>query len=64
MLKTGDILDEKYWIRNLIGQGGMSRVYLAENETADAVWAIKEAAKNGYIDQWAVMQIRFQSPIL
>ena len=56
MLKTGDILDEKYRIRNLLGQGGMSRVYLAENKTADAVWAIKEAAKNGYIDRWAVMQ--------
>ena len=56
MLKTGDILDEKYRIRNLIGQGGMSRVYLAENETADAVWAIKEVEKKGYLDQRVVMQ--------
>ncbi len=56
MIKTGDMLDEKYWIRNLIGQGGMSRVYLAENKTADAVWAIKEVQKKGYINQWVVIQ--------
>lgn len=56
MLKTGDILDGKYRIRGLLGQGGMSRVYFAENKTADAVWAVKEVQKRGYIDQWAVIQ--------
>ena len=56
MLKNGDVLDEKYWIRKQIGQGGMSKVYLAENKMADTLWAIKEVQKRGYIDQFAVAQ--------
>lgn len=42
-LKNGDVLKGKYEILALIGEGGMSRVYLARDlELANKQWAIKE----------------------
>ena len=46
MLETGSILDGKYKILNVIGQGGMSVVYLAINERANKTWAVKEVRKD------------------
>lgn len=42
-LKNGDVLKGKYEILALIGEGGMSRVYLARDlELVNKQWAIKE----------------------
>lgn len=47
MLEIGSVVDGKYKILNVIGQGGMSVVYLAMNEKANKQWAIKEVRKDG-----------------
>lgn len=49
MLKLDSVLDGKYRILKIIGRGGMSIVYLAVNERANKLWAIKEIAKTDYI---------------
>lgn len=42
MLKAGFVLDGKYRILSVIGQGGMSTVYLAVHERLKQKWAVKE----------------------
>ncbi len=42
MLKTGDLLEGKYRILELAGQGGMSNVYRAVHEKLQKEWAVKE----------------------
>lgn len=43
-LTTGQILGGRYSITGLIGAGGMSRVYLAEDlRLPGKVWAVKES---------------------
>ena len=42
MLQIGSYVDGKYKVLSMIGQGGMSVVYLALNEKANKTWAIKE----------------------
>lgn len=56
MLEIGSIVDGKYKILNKIGQGGMSVVYLAMNESANKQWAIKEVRKDGVKDFDVVKQ--------
>ncbi|MCI6041911.1 serine/threonine protein kinase [bacterium] len=50
MLQIGSVVDGKYKVLNIIGQGGMSVVYLAINERANKTWAIKEIRKEGVQD--------------
>ena len=38
----GDILDGRYKILRILGQGGMGKVYLAENIKLGNLWAVKE----------------------
>lgn len=45
MLEIGSVVDNKYKILHEIGKGGMSRVYLAINESSNKEWAIKEIKK-------------------
>lgn len=45
MASVGQVIDEKYEILKLIGQGGMSRVYLAMDKRLNKQWAIKEIEK-------------------
>lgn len=45
MLRPGDILDRKYKILELIGEGGMSKVWLARDEKLGSFWAVKEISK-------------------
>lgn len=45
-LSCGSLIGGKYRILQEIGHGGMSRVYLAVNETVNRKWAIKEL-RNG-----------------
>jgi len=47
VLEIGSLVDGKYKVLNIIGQGGMSVVYLAMNEKANKQWAIKEVRKDG-----------------
>ena len=50
MLQIGSVVDGKYKVLSIIGQGGMSVVYLALNERANKTWAIKEIRKEGVQD--------------
>lgn len=56
MLQIGSLIDGKYKILSIIGQGGMSTVYLAINERANKPWAIKEVRKNGVSNYEIVKQ--------
>ena len=47
MLEIGSVVNGTYKILNVIGQGGMSVVYLAMNERANKQWAIKEIRNDG-----------------
>lgn len=45
MIRPGDIIDGKYEVVRLVGEGGMSRVWLARDFFLDKVWAVKEVDK-------------------
>lgn len=45
MLRKGSIIDNKYEILKKIGQGGMSRVWLAMDTHVNKQWAVKEIDK-------------------
>ena len=45
MAKIGQVIDGKYEILTLIGQGGMSKVYLAMDRRLNKQWAVKEIQK-------------------
>lgn len=45
MATIGQVIDDKYEILKLIGQGGMSRVYLAMDKRLNKQWAVKEIEK-------------------
>ena len=45
MAQIGQIVDGKYKVLQLIGKGGMSRVYLGEDIRLKKKWAIKEIPK-------------------
>ena len=48
MLEIGSVIEGKYKILNVIGEGGMSTVYLALNERANKPWAVKEVREKGH----------------
>ena len=56
MLQIGSYVDGKYKVLSMIGQGGMSVVFLALNEKANKTWAIKEVRKDGTQDFTTVKQ--------
>lgn len=45
MAEIGSLIHEKYRIIKKIGQGGMSKVYLAKNSEDHSLWAIKEVER-------------------
>ncbi|MBR4858858.1 MAG: serine/threonine protein kinase [Clostridia bacterium] len=45
MATIGQVIDDKYEVLKLIGQGGMSKVYLAMDKRLNKQWAIKEIEK-------------------
>ncbi|SDM85217.1 serine/threonine-protein kinase [Bacillus sp. OK048] len=47
MAAIGSVVEGKYEILKLIGQGGMSKVYLAMDKRLNKQWAVKEIVKNG-----------------
>lgn len=42
MAAIGELVDGKYEILSLVGEGGMSRVYLARDRRLNKLWAVKE----------------------
>lgn len=56
MIEIGSVIDGKYKILSVIGQGGMSTVYLAINAKANKPWAIKEVRKDGFQNYEVVTQ--------
>ncbi|MCR4435047.1 MAG: serine/threonine-protein kinase [Clostridiales bacterium] len=44
-MRQGQLFEGKYRILKVLGQGGMSRVYLAENVKLGTLWSIKEIGK-------------------
>ncbi|MFP4497515.1 MAG: serine/threonine protein kinase [Vulcanimicrobiota bacterium] len=42
MLRTGDIVKDRYKVLRVLGQGGMSTVYLVEDQVLENQWAMKE----------------------
>lgn len=47
MAAIGSVIEGKYEILKLIGQGGMSKVYLAMDKRLNKQWAVKEIEKKG-----------------
>ena len=45
MAAIGQVIDDKYEILKLVGQGGMSKVYLAMDKRLNKQWAVKEIEK-------------------
>lgn len=45
MARVGDIIDGKYEVLSLVGQGGMSRVWLARDRRLNKLWAVKEIGR-------------------
>ena len=58
MLKNGTILQDRYEILRLIGQGGMAAVYLARDTKLNRTLAVKEISKTGI---WADDETRRSS---
>lgn len=56
MLEIGSLVDGKYRVLKKCGQGGMSIVYMAMNERANKIWAIKEIIKDGTLNYEVVKQ--------
>lgn len=56
MLQIGSLVDGKYKVLSVIGQGGMSTVYLVMNEKANKPWAIKEVRKDAVANYQVVRQ--------
>ena len=56
MLRPGEKINGRYRILHKIGQGGMSVVYLAEDELEGGRWAVKEVRREGVQDFRVVEQ--------
>ena len=59
MLHPGVIIENHYRIIKLLGEGGMSRVYLAEDIATGTLWAVKETREAGEIQ--STQQDRYNS---
>lgn len=47
-MNIGEMFKDRYKIIDILGQGGMSKVYLAENIKLSNLWAIKEVRKEAF----------------
>ncbi|MBR3770571.1 MAG: serine/threonine protein kinase [Lachnospiraceae bacterium] len=55
MAKIGDIICKKYKVLEVLGQGGVSHVYLVEDLKLQKNWAVKEIT--GLQEQWFVQSV-------
>ena len=46
MLKTGEIIGDKYHVESLLGKGGMGTVYLCREMKSLSFFAVKEIKKD------------------
>lgn len=61
MAKVGNIIRDRYFIKESLGEGGMSRVYLAEDRRLhNKQWAIKEMNPCGSPEEQHEMEQQFQ----
>ena len=51
MLKTGELIEDRYRVLDQIGKGGYSNVYLVRNDKANKQWAIKEVRSTSTDEQ-------------
>ena len=51
------LLGGRYKLVKILGKGGMSTVYLAENINLGTFWAIKKISKNANIIRYLLSQI-------
>jgi serine/threonine protein kinase len=60
MAQAGDILNDRYVIRDILGEGGMSCVYLAsDTRLSGKLWAVKEMTPSGTPEEQAEMKTQF-----
>lgn len=57
-------MQEKYVLKRVIGQGGMSRVYLAVDIKLHKKWAVKEIDCSGGKDDYLVKALRAETNVL
>lgn len=61
MAKVGNILKDRYSIKEVLGEGGMSCVYLAEDRNLhNKLWAVKEMKACGTTEEQKEMEAQFQ----
>lgn len=65
MLKPGFVLENKYRIISVLGQGGMSTVYLAVHQRLNQKWAVKEISRE-YCENYEMIsrQLLMEADIL
>lgn len=61
MAFVGQVIDDKYEILKLVGQGGMSKVYLAMDKRLNKQWAVKEIEKRA---KDKTMKLLYKVPLL
>jgi serine/threonine protein kinase len=61
LAKPGQIIKDRYCIKKILGEGGMSRVFLAEDQRLHSrLWAIKEMSPSGTEEETKEMKIQFE----
>ena len=56
-MKHGEIIGDRYRIKELLGQGGTSAVYLAENLILRNLWAIKALSRSSPWYEYELQEI-------
>ena len=60
MAKTGQIIKDRYHIKKILGEGGMSSVFLAEDRTLhNKLWAVKEMKPCGTDEEQKELERQF-----
>ena len=58
-MKQGEILGERYKIIDILGRGGTSVVYLAENIVLSNLWAVKVLTKSNKWYRYEIQEVSF-----
>jgi serine/threonine protein kinase len=61
LAKPGQIIKDRYCIKKILGEGGMSRVFLAEDQRLHSkLWAVKEMSPSGTDEETQEMKVQFE----